>query len=238
MLLELDRVSKSFGSVAAVVEVSMAVEAGEALGIIGPNGAGKSTLFNLIDGATPVDSGTLRLDGRDITADPTHRRCRAGIGRSFQIPHPFENLTVFENLLVAATHGQAAQARDVTQECGRVLEETGLLALANRPGRDLTLLQRKRLELARGLASRPRVLLLDEIAGGLTEAECRVLVETIRGIRRSGIAIVWIEHVVHALLAVIDRLLVLDRGRRIAEGEPESVIRSAVVRESYLGLTA
>ena len=238
MLLELDQVSKSFGSLAAVAEVSLTVSAGEALGVIGPNGAGKSTLFNLITGSMTADSGMLRLDGRDITAEPSHMRCRAGIGRSFQIPHPFEKLTVFENLLVAAIHGQPGGSGEVARDCVKILDDTGLLPLANRLGRDLTLLQRKRLELARGLASRPRLLLLDEIAAGLTEPECHVLVETIHRVHRSGVAIVWIEHVVHALLAVVDRLLVLDRGRRIAEGEPALVIQSAAVRESYLGLTA
>jgi branched-chain amino acid transport system ATP-binding protein len=221
-----------------VAGVSLELRTGEAIGIIGPNGAGKSTLFNLISGSLTADEGAIRLDGRDVTTTPPHRRCRQGIGRSFQIPHPFENLTVFENLLVGSAHGRGLKERAVVSACGTILEQTGLLPLANRLGRDLTLLQRKRLELARGLASGPRILLLDEIAGGLTEAECRMLIETIREVRSMNVAIIWIEHVVHALLAVIDRLIVLDRGRKIAEGEPRTVMNSAAVRESYLGLVA
>ena len=238
MLLRLDKIGKSFGSLKAISAVSLEISSGEAVGIIGPNGAGKSTLFNLIAGSTPVDTGTVTLESRNITALGPHLRCRAGIGRSYQIPQPFKNLTVFENLLVGATHGCGRRERDATGDCARILELTGLVPLANRLGRDLTLLQRKRLELARGLATGPRILLLDEIAGGLTEAECHVLIDTIKTIRGSGVTIVWIEHIVHALLAVIDRLVVLDRGRLVADGEPRQVIRSALVRETYLGLAA
>ena len=238
MILKLQRLSKSFGSLRAIDDVDLDVAAGEALGIIGPNGAGKSTLFNLITGIFRPDAGSILFEGRDITHEAPQRRCAAGIGRSFQIPHPFENLSVFENLLVAATHARRKSEAEVVEPCGDILERTGLLRVANRRAGSLNLIDRKRLELARALATAPRLLLLDEIAGGLTEAECADLVALVRGIRTSGVTIVWIEHIVHALLAVADRLVVLNFGRKIVEGEPRAVMTSAEVREIYMGITA
>jgi branched-chain amino acid transport system ATP-binding protein len=238
VILRLDNLTRSFGSLKAVDGVSLEVAAGEALGIIGPNGAGKSTLFNLITGLIRPDGGAVWFDGRDITQAPPRARCIAGIGRSFQIPHPFENLTVFENLLVAAVHGRRQREAQVTDACGEILERTGLIALANRRAGTLNLLGRKRLELARALAGAPRLLLLDEIAGGLTEAECSELVQLMRAIKDAGITIVWVEHVVHALLAVVSRLAVLNFGRKIIEGEPRAVMASAEVREIYMGIAA
>lgn len=238
MILELDKLSKSFGSVVVADQLDIAVEANAALGIIGPNGAGKTSTFNLITGTLKPDSGAIRLEGKDITAEPAYARARAGIARSFQVPHPFGNLTVYENLLVGATHCHDRSEADVRANCQEILERTGLLALADRRASALTLLQRKRLELARALAAEPRILLLDEIAGGLTDSECSALVTTIRDIRARGVTIVWIEHVVHALLAVVDRLLVLNFGRKIAEGDPATVMASRPVREIYLGIEA
>jgi branched-chain amino acid transport system ATP-binding protein len=236
VLLSVEDLSKSFGSLRAVQNVSLQIPEGEALGIIGPNGAGKSTLFNLITGVLPADAGRIRLAGRDVTRDPPQRRCHAGIGRSFQVPQPFENLTVFENLLVAATNGRQRSEREAGGSCAAVLERAGLIDLANRPAGSLTLLQRKQLELARALATEPQLLLLDEIAGGLTEAECNALVETIKEIHASGVTIVWIEHIVHALIAVVGRLLVLDFGEVIAAGEPRAIMDSPKVREIYMGI--
>ena len=238
VILQLENLSKAFGSVVVADRIDLELKEGTALGIIGPNGAGKSSLFNLIAGSLKADSGTIRIAGRDVTTSPAHARARAGIARSFQIPQPFANLTVFENLLVGATHCSGRHVRDVTEKCGTVLEQTGLLPLANRRAGSLTLLERKRLELARALASEPQLLLLDEIAGGLTDAECQVLVETIRDIRAAGVTIVWIEHIVHALVAVVERLLVLNFGRKVADGEPRAVIASPQVREIYLGIEA
>jgi branched-chain amino acid transport system ATP-binding protein len=238
MLLELQGVSKSFGSVVAAENVELSVTAGEALGIVGPNGAGKTTLFNLIAGGVSPDAGTIRLDGKDITRTRPHQRCIAGIGRSYQIPQPFENLTVFENLLVGAVYGRGQHERDVTAACGEILDRTHLLARANVPAGSLTLLERKRLEMARALATGPRLLLLDEIAGGLTEGECLELVGTIQSIHAGGTTIVWIEHVVHALLAVVGRLVVLNFGRKIAEGHPRTVMNSPEVRQIYMGIEA
>ncbi len=238
MILRLDNVTRSFGSLKAVDGVTLEVAEGEALGIIGPNGAGKSTLFNLITGLLKPDSGAIAFAGRDITHAAPRLRCIAGIGRSFQIPHPFENLTVFENLLVAAIHGRRQREPQVIDACGEILERTGLLRFANHRAGTLNLLGRKRLELARALASAPRLLLLDEIAGGLTEAECGELVHLMQEIKKGGITIVWVEHIVHALVAVVSRLVVLNFGRKIMEGEPRAVMASDEVREIYMGIAA
>jgi branched-chain amino acid transport system ATP-binding protein len=235
-LLELSSVSKSFGALVVAEDVSFSVEPGEALGVIGPNGAGKSTLFNLITGNLQVASGTIRFDGNDVTHVPPMRRCFAGMGRTFQIPQPFERLTVYENLLVAGAFGSQARERDVADFCADILVETGLIAKANALGGSLSLLERKRLELARALATRPKLLLLDEIAGGLTEGECGQLVATIKRVHQRGVAVIWIEHVLHALRAVAERLLVLNFGRLIGIGEPGQIMASREVREIYLGM--
>lgn len=238
MILQLERVSKAFGSVTVADKLDLDVTQGMALGIIGPNGAGKSSLFNLIAGALKPDAGIIRLKGQDITQTSARARARVGIARSYQIPQPFGSLSVFENLLVAATFCGRHQGSDITDRCREVLDQTQLLPLANRRAGTLTLLERKRLELARALAMRPELLLLDEIGGGLTEAEAQELISTIRTIRASGITIIWIEHIVHALIAVVDRLLVLNFGRKIAEGEPRAVMASSEVREIYMGIAA
>lgn len=236
MLLELSGVSKRFGAVVAADRVDLSVADGEALGIIGANGAGKSSLFNLVTGVLRPDAGTVSLAGRDITHDPVRERCRAGIGRSFQIPKPFESLTVVENLLVAAEFGGRIGATDAVEFCAGILTRTGLIAKANTIAGALTLLDRKRLELARALATAPKILLLDEIAGGLTEAECHELVGLIRALHAEGITIVWIEHIVHALLSVVSRLVVLEFGGKIADGEPRAVMQQPDVKRSYLGI--
>ncbi|MGO8914625.1 MAG: ABC transporter ATP-binding protein [Stellaceae bacterium] len=235
-LLELVEVTKRYGAVTVADKLSLAVDAGEALGVIGPNGAGKSTMFNLITGDVRPEAGAIRFAGGDVTALAPHLRCRMGIGRSYQIPHPFAKMTVFENLLVAAIYGARRAERESYQRCGEVLDLTGLAEKANVPAGTLTLLERKRLELARALATAPRLLLLDEIGGGLTEHETQALVETIRAIRAAGTAIVWIEHIVHALLSVVDRLVVINFGHKLAEGEPHAVMADPRVREVYMGI--
>jgi branched-chain amino acid transport system ATP-binding protein len=237
-LLALHDVCKSFGSVKAADRLSLAVEEGEALGIVGPNGAGKSVMFGLVSGAIAPDEGRIVFAGRDVTGLPPFRRCRAGIGRSYQIPHPFAKMTVFENVLVGAAFGTGRAERLCWDDAAAVLEATGLLPKANHLAGSLTLLDRKRLEMARALATRPRLLLLDEIAGGLTEAECHVLVEQVRAIHRGGTTIVWIEHIVHALMAVVGRLVVINFGSVLAEGEPRAVMASPAVREVYMGIEA
>ena len=235
-MLELDGVSKAFGAVTVADDLSISLGAGEALGVIGPNGAGKTSMFNLITGTLAPDAGRIRLDGRDVTAWPAARRCRAGLARSFQVPQPFGGLTVFENALVAAQQGADMTGRASERAAYAALERTGLAHRANRPARGLGLLDRKRLELTRALAARPRVLLLDEIAGGLTDAECGSLIDTIRALHRDGMTIVWIEHVVHALLAVAERLVVIDFGRVVAAGEPRATMALDAVRAIYLGI--
>ena len=238
MLLQLDSVFKSFGALTVTNDLSFALAEGEALGVLGPNGAGKSTMFNLITGDLRPDSGTVRFDGSDITGVAAHARCRRGIGRSYQIPHPFAKMTVFENLLVGAVFGTGEREQALHGHCAAVLERTGLIAKANVLAGRLTLLERKRLELARALATRPRLLLLDEIAGGLTEGECHSLVETIQRVRGEGVSIIWIEHVVHALLSVVDRLIVINFGALLAEGAPDTVMNDPQVREVYMGISA
>jgi len=235
-IIALDKIYKRFGAVVVAAGIDLAVAQGEALGIIGPNGAGKTTLFGIATGTVPPDAGRVLLDGADITALPPQRRCHLGIARSFQIPQPFGGMTVFENLVVAAAFGQRRGEHDVYAGCTEILSRCGLADKANRLARTLTLLDRKRLELARALATKPRVLLLDEVAGGLSEHECASLVALITEVRGSGVSIVWIEHVVHALTAVVDRLAVLHAGSIIAAGEPDAVIRSPAVREIYLGI--
>jgi branched-chain amino acid transport system ATP-binding protein len=235
-ILQLNDVSKSFGALKVADAVTFDLSEGEALGIIGPNGAGKSTMFNLIAGNLVADTGTVRFSDNDITRTPPMARCTAGIGRTFQIPQPFERLTVFENLLVAAAFGSRKREAEVSDRCADILVETGLADRANQPAGSLGLLQRKRLELARALATDPKILLLDEIAGGLTEAECHALVETIRDVHRGGMSIIWIEHVLHALNAVVERLLVLNFGKVIGIGEPQAIMASREVREIYLGI--
>jgi len=235
-IMQLQDVSKSFGALKVADAVTFDLSEGEALGIIGPNGAGKSTMFNLIAGNLVADTGTIRFSGNDITRTPPMARCTAGIGRTFQIPQPFEKLTVFENLLVAAAFGSGKREAEISDRCADILVNTGLVDRANQPAGSLGLLQRKRLELARALATDPKILLLDEIAGGLTEAECHALVETIRGVHRRGMSIIWIEHVLHALNAVVERLLVLNFGKVIGIGEPQAIMASREVREIYLGI--
>jgi branched-chain amino acid transport system ATP-binding protein len=234
--LRLDGLTKSFGALKAVDGLSLSVGESEALGVIGPNGAGKTTMFNLISGDLSADAGRIIFDGRDITAYSPDRRCHAGIGRTYQIPHPFIGMTVFENLLVGATFGAGLRERDAYAGCMEILERTELAALGNRLAGTLSLLDRKRLELARALATRPKILLLDEIAGGLTEQEVHRLLDTIRGIRSQGISIVWIEHVVHALTAIVDRLAVVVFGKLLMEGIPAAVMASAEVQETYMGI--
>jgi len=238
VLIELAGVSKSYGALKATDNLSLTVTEGEALGVIGPNGAGKSTMFNLITGDVAPDAGRVLFAGTDITALPAHARSRLGIGRSYQIPQPFTNMTVFENLLVGAIFGGRQRERDSYERCAQVLEMTELINRANVPARTLTLLQRKRLELARALALNPKLLLLDEIAGGLTDHETHALIGTIRTIHARGTTIVWIEHIVHALVSVASRLVVMNFGQKLAEGAPQTVIADARVKEVYMGIPA
>jgi branched-chain amino acid transport system ATP-binding protein len=236
-LLSFENVSKSFGALKVTDDLSFEVRKGEALGVLGPNGAGKTTVFNLIIGGLSPDAGRIRFNGQDIVRLSPHRRCRAGIGRSYQVALPFEGMTVFENLLVGAMFGAGKRsASEANDRCVDLLDRTGLIGKANRLAGSLTLLDRKRLELARALATGPELLLLDEIAGGLTEHEAHDLIDLINDIRSRGLTIVWIEHVVHALMAVASRLLVINFGAKLAEGEPREVMASSQVKRVYMGI--
>lgn len=237
-ILQLDGLSKAFGAVTVADSLGYGLNQGEALGVLGPNGAGKTSMFNLITGTLKPDSGRIIFAGEDITGTSAARRSRSGIARSFQVPQPFTHMTVFENAMVAATQSAGLRGREAERLCIEVLDQTELLDRANDRAGGLTLLNRKRLELTRALCARPRLLLLDEIAGGLTEAECTALIATIKGIHASGVSIIWIEHVVHALLAVVERLIVIDFGRKIAEGDPKAIMDSPEVKEIYLGIEA
>ena len=236
-VLQCDALSKSFGSVVVADEISFSISQGEAVGIIGPNGAGKTSLFNLITGTMLPDSGRIHFNQQDISSLGSASRCRGGIARSFQIPQPFAGMSVYENVLVAATHGARLRPQQAQAISIDALKQTGLFSRVNDLAGSLTLLERKRLELTRALASDPSLLLLDEIAGGLTDNECKSLINTIQNIHATGVSIVWIEHVVHALVEVVDRLLVLDFGKVIADGDPSAVLNSRVVQENYMGTT-
>jgi branched-chain amino acid transport system ATP-binding protein len=237
-LLSLHAVSKSYGALKVTDDITLAVTEGETLGILGPNGAGKTTLFNLISGDVRVDAGRVEYEGRDVTTLKPHQRCHAGIGRSYQVPQPFGNMSVFENLVTAACFGAQEREQEAWQTAHEVLVQTGLMPHANKPAGGLTLLDRKRLELARALATRPKLLLLDEIAGGLTEPEARQLVEELQEIKARGVTMIWIEHVVHALLSLADRLFVINFGQKLAEGEPRAVMNDPEVRRVYMGMEA
>jgi len=235
-LLQVRGLRKSYGALVVADAIDLDLAEGEAVGIIGPNGAGKSTLFNLIAGEVAAESGTIVFAGRDITRLAQPARTRLGLARSYQIPRPFSDMSVYENVLVGALFGSAGRVENPAIHCAQVLAQTGLMEKANRLAGSLTLLERKRLELARALAVQPRLLMLDEIAGGLTENEAHELVETIRAIHAQGTTILWIEHVLHALVSVVSRLVVLSFGRKLGEGEPRAVLDSPEVREAYLGI--
>lgn len=236
-LLEVAGIDKSFG-VKVVDSLSLEVSEGDALGIVGPNGAGKTTLLNLIAGDLSCDRGSILIEGEDVTRTSPDWRCRRGLARTAQIPRPFEGMTVFENVLVGAIFGAGVPMSEAhaTPVAVEALDRAQLLGAANTRAGALPLLGRKRMELARALATRPKILLLDEIAGGLTEAEVLELVDTIRDIHAGGVTIVWIEHIVHALLAVVDRIMAMSFGLKIAEGDPAEVMASPEVQEVYLGV--
>jgi branched-chain amino acid transport system ATP-binding protein len=233
--LELDGVSKAYGALKVIDDLSVQLDAGEALGVVGPNGAGKTTMLHLAAGQLRPDAGRVRFDGRDVTDLPARTRCQLGMACTNQIPQPFVGMTVYENVLVGATFGRAGDGGDAHRASLAALEAAELTPRANRLAGALPLLELKRLELARALATGPRLLLLDEIAGGLTEPEVHQLLATIRRLRAAGVSIVWIEHIVHALLSVVDRIVAVDFGRKLIEGDPRTVMASPEVRDVYLG---
>ena len=234
-ILTINKLHKSFGKVAAVHDLSFEVERREILGIIGPNGAGKTTTFNLITGEIRPDKGEVIFEGKDITHDPTYKKCRKGIARTYQIPKPFLNMTVFENLLVGAIYGGSMGYRQSREKCEEVLDKTGLLHKRDAVSGALPLLDRKRLELAKALATDPALLLVDEVAGGLTEGEVEDVLEIIHSVRKEGVTVLWVEHIIMAMQKGPDRLLVMDFGTQLFCGTPEEAFKSEEVQRIYLG---
>jgi branched-chain amino acid transport system ATP-binding protein len=235
-LLKVENVSKNFGSLKVTDNISFELKKGEALGVLGPNGAGKTTLFNLISGDLKPDSGDILFNDKSILSLSPSDRCLEGFGRTYQIPHPFVGMSVFENVLVGAVYGNNYSEKEAQELALFVLEQTGLIDKAEKLAGSLSLLERKRLELARALSTQPKILLLDEIAGGLTEHEVHELIELIQDIRKEGVSIIWIEHIVHALLSVVDRIIAINFGQMLVQGEPQAVMNSPEVKEVYMGI--
>jgi branched-chain amino acid transport system ATP-binding protein len=234
-LLRIEDVHQRFGALQVLTGVSVAVPAGQALGVVGPNGAGKTTLLDIVAGGRRPDRGTITLGDQDVTAASPGRRARLGLGRTYQVPRPFTSMTVFENALVAAARGASLRRQAAWDAAYDALDRTGLAGRANVPAHRLTLLERKRLELARALATRPTVLLLDEIAGGLTEPETSALVGTIRQVHAAGLTIVWVEHIMRALTQVVQRAVCLADGGILFDGTPAEMLKDTHVRRAYLG---
>ena len=234
-ILSTSRIHKRFNALVVLDAIDFSLRANEAVGIVGPNGAGKTTLLSVLAGAQAPTAGTIRFRGADVTGLSASERCRLGVARTHQIPQPFNGMTVFENVFVAATNGGQMRGEEANRRSIEAISLCGMLRLSNRRAETLGLLDRKRLELARALGANPSVLLLDEIGGGLTDGEASELVETIRQLRASGIAIVWIEHIVHVLLQVAERLICMDAGRIIADGDPRAVMADKGVISAYLG---
>jgi len=234
-VLEVTGVSKSYGSLRVLTSISFTVRAGDAVGIVGPNGAGKTTLLDLLAGTGRCDAGRVLLQGRDVTRMSPPARAHMGLGRTFQVPRPLADLTVFENALVGAMRAARLRGRHAYAAAYEALVVTGMAERANARSGSLRLLDRKRLELARALAMNPRVLLLDEIAGGLSDPETETLVGTIRAVNSAGTTIIWVEHVLRALTAVVTRLVCLADGKIIGDGVPSDVLASEGVRIAFLG---
>jgi branched-chain amino acid transport system ATP-binding protein len=234
-ILVIDKLTKWFGNLAAVNDLSFNVEQGEILGMMGPNGAGKTTVFNLITGVHPPTGGKVSYQGRDVTHLSAPHRCRMGIGRTYQIPRPFENMTVLENLLVGAEYGGQLKAKEARALCAEILDFTGLSAKKDLFAGKLMLLDRKRLELARGLSTKPSLLLIDEVAAGLTEGEVERLLEIVKAIQKKGVTIVWVEHILMMMNKGVDRLLVISGGQSLMCGDPRECMESKEVQEVYLG---
>ena len=235
-VLTANSLHKRYGALVVLEDVNFSLMAGEAVGIVGPNGAGKTTFLNVLSGATPASSGSVFIDDKDITDKNAAERSRIGLGRTHQIPQPFLGMTVFENIFVGASNRNDFERGKAYAACVEAIEICGMEAVANRRVESLGLLDRKRLELARALATKPNILLLDEIGGGLTDAEADELVDIILSLKKNGISIIWIEHIVHILVKVSDRLICMDSGKIIADGEPQAVLSDPTVSEAYLGV--
>lgn len=237
MTLHVKGLRKAYGQVVVADAIDIDLSVGQCLGVIGPNGAGKSSLFHLLTGTVEADAGHIALDGKPITGVAAHQRARMGVARAFQVPQPFGNLTVFQNVLAAATFAGGLRGDAADQAAHEALRRCSLERMAPKVAGALPLLDRKRLEMAKAVASRPRLLLLDEVAGGLTEREVQEMVALVRELKQSY-AVIWIEHIAQALRAVADRIMVLHYGRKLLEDAPDAVMDSAIVREIYMGVPA
>jgi branched-chain amino acid transport system ATP-binding protein len=233
--LQIEDVRQQFGALTVLSGITVAVPPGQALGVVGPNGAGKTTLLDIVAGGRRPTGGQVRLAGQDVTTSSAAHRTRLGLGRTYQVPRPFASMTVFENALVAAARGAGLRRQAAYQAAYAALRRAGLAAKADVAAHRLTLLERKRLELARALATQPTVLLLDEIAGGLSEPETDALIGTIREVHAAGTTIIWVEHIMRALTQVVQRVVCLADGRVLFDGTPQGMLRDEQVQRAYLG---
>jgi branched-chain amino acid transport system ATP-binding protein len=234
-LLSVEGVNKHFGGIAAVRDLTFVVQAGEVVGLMGPNGAGKTTLINVICGEYKPDSGTVTFKGNDITGLPPHRICHLGIVRTYQIPQPFAKLTALQNIAVAAIYGRGLSKSAAEREAPQILDMVGLSEKKDMHAGDLEEISLKRLELARVLATNPTLLMIDEVAAGLTEREIPQVLDLLKGIHEMGITIILIEHVMKVMMKAVDRIIVMDEGMKIAEGTPNEVMENKKVIEAYFG---
>jgi len=234
-ILSVNSLTKRFGGLVAVRDLSFELRAGEVLGFLGPNGAGKTTLINVIAGEQVPDSGQIKFRGKDISGLPLHKICHLGIARTYQIPQPFVKLTVLQNVAVAAIYGRNIGKRAAEREAQKIIDFTGLSGKRERLAGDVEEISLKRLELARSLATDPTLLLIDELAGGLTEKEIPQVLELLKKINEMGISIILIEHVMKVMMKAVDRIIVMDEGSKIAEGKPREVIKNSKVIKAYFG---
>lgn len=235
-ILSVNGITKRFGGLVALKDVSFDIQKGEVVGLMGPNGAGKTTLLNLIAGEYAPNAGTIKFKGRDITNWPPHQICRIGIARTYQIPQPFLTLSVRENLLVSAVFGRKLKRTTAELEDQKIFELVNLSEKKDTLAGNLPTLSLKKLELSRALACNPELILLDEVAAGSTEVEIPKILATIREIRKMGIAVIIVEHVMRVMVNAVDRIVVIDKGMKIAEGEPKAVMCDSKVIEAYFGV--
>ncbi|RFU64821.1 ABC transporter ATP-binding protein [Peribacillus glennii] len=234
MIIQVKEVAKQFGGLRAVNNVSFDVNSKEILGIIGPNGAGKTTLFNLISGSLPVTSGTVTFNGEDITSQKPFVICKKGIGRTYQVVKPFGGITVLENVMVGAFN-KASSTKEAREYALEILKKVGLDKKKDQIGNSLTIADKKRLEVAKALATQPKLLLLDEVMAGLNPSEVKEMLPIIRGLRESGITIIIIEHIMEVIMSVCDRIVVIHHGEKIAEGTPKEIANNEEVIKAYFG---